>query len=225
MPNTPGCVPLQTADEEQAVRKAFSQADPLQEQTQLTELIQPSATQVLDAVRHGSTDVFHFCCHIEPNLANPSRTALLFGQDPTVSSPDRLGIAQLREYNPSNDLDSRAPQLAYLSGCCTAQQYDLKLLDESIHFASIFQFIGFCAVIGTLWEADDKAAVFIARAFYDELTRLRSSCNESKEAAPRAGHIARALHAATAACRSAKFGKVQGVEDVLLWANFVHFGA
>jgi hypothetical protein len=85
--------------------------------------------------------------------------------------------------------------------------------------------MGFPAVIGTLWEADDKAAAFIAKAFYEKLIEMSNASQEADGNVAREDHVVRALHAATAACRAAKFGKAGGAKDVLLWANFVHFGA
>jgi hypothetical protein len=113
----------------------------------------------------------------------------------------------------------------HISACYTAQQYDLKLLDENIHLAAIFQVMRFPAVIGTLWEADDKAAAFIAKAFYQELSRLRQDDKRHIRTVARQDHIVYALHEAVSACRATKFGRTKGADDFLLWANFVYFGA
>jgi hypothetical protein len=40
----------------------------------------------------------------------------------------------------------------------------------------------------------------------------------------REDHVEMTLHTATAACRTARFGKADGAKDVLLWANFVYSG-
>ncbi|KAK8178839.1 CHAT domain-containing protein [Phyllosticta citribraziliensis] len=218
MPKTAARRDLNTAAEVQAVRDAFSTSG-----TGLVEMCQPAAADVLHQVRGGSIDVFHFSCHSEPDLNDPSKTSLLFGCDATATSPDRLPIQELRKFNGATDLSSRAPQLAYLSACCTAQQYDLKLLDENVHLAAVFQVMGFPSVIGTLWEADDIAAAFIAKAFYQELFQLRHVGEDNVVIVLREEIIARALYNTTAACRSAKFKRTLGVDDVLLWANFIHF--
>jgi CHAT domain-containing protein len=225
MPWTAGRSDLATEDEAQAVRDAFSSAAGLEPSNMLKELCQPTAEEVLCQIRNSQTDIFHLSCHAEPDLDDPSLTALLFGNDPNALTPEPLPIAQLRKYNSAADLSSRAPQLAYLSACCTAQQYDLKLLDENIHLAAIFQVMGYPAVIGTLWEADDKAAAFIAKAFYEELFRLRQEERIGMGIVTRQDHIVYALHEAVSACRATKFGRTKGVDDVLLWANFVYFGA
>ncbi|KAK8227678.1 CHAT domain-containing protein [Phyllosticta capitalensis] len=224
MPQTPNRTDLATAGEAQAVRDAFTSSDSSQQGSGLIELCQPSAPEVLRQVRGGSVDIFHLSCHAEPDLNDPSKTSLLFGSDPTAVSPDPLPIQELRKYNGGTDLSIRAPQLAYLSACCTAQQYELKLLDENIHLAAVFQVMGFPAVIGTLWEADDIAAAFIAKAFYQELFRLGQMDPRDVATIPKEEQIARALHKATAECRAAKFKRTKGAEDALLWANFVHFG-
>ncbi|PSN65155.1 hypothetical protein BS50DRAFT_527339 [Corynespora cassiicola Philippines] len=223
MPHTPARSSLNTEGEAQAVRDAFSTSETSEEDSKLVELCQPTSAQVLERVRGSEVDILHFSCHAEPDLSDPSKTALLFGNDRSADSPDPLPIQNLRKFNGNANLSSRAPQLAYLSACCTAQQYELKLLDENIHLASIFQLMGFPAVNGTLWEADDKAAAFIAKVFYQELFRM-SHAKDDQEL-ERDDRIARAFHTATSACRGAKFGRAKGSEDVLLWANFVHFGA
>jgi hypothetical protein len=140
-------------------------------------------------------------------------------------TPELLPIAQLRKYSSAANLSSRAPQLAYLSACCAAQQYNLKLLDENIHLAAIFQVMGYPAVIGTLWETNDKAAAFIAKAFYQELFRLRQEERIDMGIVTRQDHIVYALHDAVPACRATKFVRIKGVDHVLLWTNFVYFGA
>jgi CHAT domain-containing protein len=225
MPQTAGRSDLATEDEAQAVRDAFSSVAGPETSKMLKELCQPTAEDVLYQVRSSQTDIFHLSCHAEPDLDDPSLTALLFGNDPNASAPEPLPIAQLRKYNSAADLSSRALQLAYLSACCTAQQYDLKLLDENIHLAAIFQLMGYPAVIGTFWEADDKAAAFIAKTFYKELFRLRQDEKTGMGTVAWQDHIVYALHEAVSACRATKFGRTKGADDVLLWANFVYFGA
>ena len=223
MPQTPKRTPLATEVEAQAIRDAFSSS--ASDNNGLFELCQPMAEEVQRRVRGSNIDIFHYSGHAEADLTDPSNSALLFGSDPSASAPDPLPIAKLRKYDGVTDHSSQAPQLAYLSACCTAQQNELKLLDENIHLAAIFQAMGFPAVIGTLWEADDKAAAFIAKIFYEKLIEMSEADQCSEDAVAREDHIVRALHAATMACRSAKFGKAEGAKDVLLWANFVHFGA
>ena len=223
MPQTPARTPLNVEAEAQAIRDAFTSSTP--SDSKLFELCQPMAEEVQQRVRGSDVDIFHYSGHAEADLKDPANSALLFGSDPSAPVPDPLPISRLRKYDGVANIETQAPSLAYLSACCTAQQNDLKLLDENIHLAAIFQSLGFPAVIGTLWEADDKAAAFIAKVFYKKLIEITNASQETKSDETREDHIVRALHAATAACRAAKFGKADGAKDVLLWANFVHFGA
>jgi CHAT domain-containing protein len=223
MPRTPARSPLATEAEAQAIRDAFKSS--MFDYSGLFELCQPMAEEVQRRVRGCNIDIFHYSGHAEADLEDPSKSALLFGSDPDALAPDPLPIDRLRKYDGVASFESQTSQLAYLSACCTAQQNELKLLDENIHLAAIFQAMGFPAVIGTLWEADDKAAAFIAKAFYENLIEMSNASQEADGNVAREDHVVRALHAATAACRAAKFGKADGAKDVLLWANFVHFGA
>lgn len=224
MPHTPGGLgDLATEAESQAIREAFAALNTGEEH--LTELCQPNAEEVLQRVRRSGIDIFHFACHAEPDLNDPSKAALLFGKDPSAHEPDLLPVKELRRYDgeSASEHNKRAFRLAYLSACCTAQQYDMRLIDENIHLAAAFQLSGFPSVIGTLWEADDAAAVVVARAFYKELFRL-DWVSERDEEASQAGNVARAWHAATEACRQRKVDRGNAADDVLAWASFVHIG-
>ena len=230
MPQTAGeLAHLSTEDESQAIREAFRSSRSSNgahlSSTQLIELCQPSATEVLDHVCSNNVDMLHFACHAEPDLNDPSNTSLLFGSDPNAHKPDPLAVRELIRIQNSSRSDQRPLRLAYLSACCTAQQYDLRLIDENIHLAAAFQLSGFPAVIGTLWEADDVAAVVIARAFYEELFRLDQTYRSDIVESQSGYHVAKALHFASAACRQRQVGRGNAAEDVLAWASFVHIGA
>ncbi|KAK8242775.1 CHAT domain-containing protein [Phyllosticta capitalensis] len=149
MPKTSGKTDLDTFGDAEALREAFSGSITNQKNTRVVELRQPSAAEVLHHVQRGDADIVHFSCHAEPDLTDPSRTALLFGRDPAAASADPLSIQELMKSNGATNIPSRAPQLAYLSACCTAQQYQLPLLDENINLATAFQAVGFPAVVGT----------------------------------------------------------------------------
>ena len=153
MPQTPGGLgELNTEHEAQAIRQVFATASASHKE--LLELCLPSANDVLTQVRGSNIDMLHLACHAEPNLDDPSNTALLFGSDPRASAPEQLPVRRLRQLPTTSQVNRRPPRLAYLSACCTAQQYDLRLIDENIHLAAAFQLCGFPAVVGTLWEAD-----------------------------------------------------------------------
>ncbi|KAF2662048.1 hypothetical protein K491DRAFT_618519, partial [Lophiostoma macrostomum CBS 122681] len=220
MPETPGGLePLSTEHESQAIRDVFAATS--DSHKELLELCLPSATDVLTHVRGSNVDIVHLACHADPNLDDPSNTALLFGSEPAAPAPDPLPVRQLRRMPTEQQKSRRPPRLAYLSACCTAQQYDLRLIDENIHLAAAFQLCGFPAVVGTLWEADDVAAVVIAKAFYAELFRLDYEDHQGQPG----DHVARALDFATGIYRSLKIGRASAANDALAWASFVHIGA
>ncbi|KAF2238011.1 hypothetical protein EV356DRAFT_333377 [Viridothelium virens] len=235
MPQTAGgLAPLQTEGESSAIREAFgsseASADPSSPSPGLIELRQPPAATVVAQAGSNTASILHFACHAEPSLSDPSNTSLLLGADPTAPDPELLPVRTLRNAQlTSGSPAQQSPRLAYLSACCTAQQYDLKLIDENIHLATAFQLLGFPSVVGTLWEADDRAAVVVASEFYKELL-MGVREDERTEEEERKGQketerVARALYAATAACRGRKVGRGNAAEDVLAWASFVHIGA
>jgi CHAT domain-containing protein len=86
------------------------------------------------------------------------------------------------------------------------------LLDENIHLANTFLIAGFPQVIGTLWKANDSAAVEVAREFYKCLMKGIVAEDES---------VSFALHKAIVKLRSS--GDVIG--DIWKWAPFIHLGA
>lgn len=224
MPETPGGLnSLATEPEANAIKEAFAQTPT----AQLEYFCQPTAEQVYKHISTSNVDMLHLACHAEPNLDDPSNTALLFGSDPSAPEPDVLPVSRLRRLHTAVQHNRRPLRLAYLSACCTAQQYDLRLIDENIHLASAFQLCGFPAVVGTLWEADDGAAVVIAKAFYEELFRLDRGCGEGSSDVERQSgyHVARALDYAVDVWRKRKVGRGSAAADVLAWANFVYIGA
>lgn len=169
----------------------------------------PTVATVVDEMRRSA--IVHFACHGDPHFSDPSRTSLVLGGD--AGTPDgRLTVAQLF------DETHEHAELAYLSACCTAQQYSEGLIDEGIHLGTVFQLMGFPAVVATLWEADDVAATEVADAFY---RRLLGSAGAEKEE----GRVARCLHEAVRELRAKKLGRrKRKAEDVLAWAPFVHIG-
>ena len=65
---------------------------------------------------------------------------------------------------------SETAELAYLSGCSTAEAA-LGLTDEAHHLAAALQAAGFPHVVGTLWGAEDSTGVMIAKEFYDKVAQ------------------------------------------------------
>ncbi|KAL1613530.1 hypothetical protein SLS54_010538 [Diplodia seriata] len=201
-----GWADLNTTPEMSVITNAASRAN-----LACTVLDSPTVPSVIDAMRHSA--IVHLACHGDPSFDNPSQTSLVLRGDPTT--PDgRMTVDQLF------DETHQHAQLAYLSACCTAQQYSKGLIDEGIHLGSVFQLMGFPAVVATLWEADDGAAMELAGAFYRRLLAGGGGLGEMEE-----GRVARALHGAVAELRAQRLGRrKRKAEDVLAWAPFVHIG-
>jgi len=205
VPKTPaaGCPILRTEAEVEAIsQSAHDSGIPIEIPGH------PRISDTLESMRKHS--IIHFACHGEPDLTDPSQTSLLVWKD--VDNVDRLTVARLNEENHDH------AQLAYLSACCTAQQYVLGLIDESLHLGSAFQLMGFPSVIATLWEADDGAAAAVAAEFYKRFLGPLNGMRSSEAAA-------RCLHEATQIVRTRKKGRGKASDDVIAWAPFVHVGA
>lgn len=84
-------------------------------------------------------------------------------------------------------------------------------MHESVHLASAFQLSGFQHVIGTLWGAEDSAAVRIASDFYRFLLQHDDIGGLA---------VARALHDAVLAFRNTD----DNHKAVSQWAPFIHLG-
>ncbi|KAI9782887.1 MAG: hypothetical protein M1816_001668 [Peltula sp. TS41687] len=146
-------------------------------------LEQPSRESVLDALK--SCSIAHFACHGLADPVEPAKSALILGRE----IEERLTLEDIDAITHDN------AQIAYLSACSTAEIKVQNLADESIHLASTFQLVGFQHVIGTLWGADDDAAVEIARKFYEGLLQQAKVDDTS---------VARALHDAVLCLRNEK---------------------
>lgn len=59
---------------------------------------------------------------------------------------------------------------AFLSACHTATGAT-QLSDEAMHLAASFQFVGFRAVVATMWAVDDEIAPLLVEEFYSQLFR------------------------------------------------------
>lgn len=201
-----GWADLNTGPEMAAITDAASRAG-----LPCTVLEAPTVSSVIEEMHR--SPIVHFACHGDPSFDDPSRTSLVLRGD--AATPDgRMTVDQLF------DETHQHAQLAYLSACCTAQQYDENLIDEGIHLGSVFQLMGFPAVVATLWEADDGAAMEVAGAFYRRLLGKGGRLGEMEE-----GDVARCLHDAVAELRAQRLGRrKRKAEDVLAWAPFVHIG-
>ena len=162
-------------------------------------LDRPSRESVLYAL--GSCTIAHFACHAIADNIDPGKSALLLGRE----VEERLVLEDMDGVNLEH------AQIAYLSACSTAEIKVRDLADESIHLASAFQLAGFLHVIGTLWGADDDAAVQISCRFYEALHRYNNKGKAS---------VARALHSSVLSYRNEESNSV-AVEK---WAPFIHLG-
>lgn len=96
-----------------------------------------------------------------------------------------------------------------------------------LHVAAACQIVGFPHVIGTLWEAQNYAAVDVAKGFYSAAASYQ--VQRGADATENADIYARALHAATTCLRDrigseSKSKKAKARADVLAWAPFIHLG-
>ena len=173
----------------------------------ITSLDRPSRESALKALEH--CDIAHFACHATADQLQPMQSALLLGRDVL----ERLTLEDIMKM----DIDNRghAP-VAYLSACSTAEIKVRNLADESIHLASAFQLAGFMHVIGTLWAADDDAAVEIAGKFYKGLELYDRQLFDQRES----GSVAYALHYAVQHYRNIPGNSMA----VAKWAPFIHLG-
>lgn len=202
MPITPeGHKSLQLAEEVKAIR------DQSEAWATVTSLDRPGKESALNALK--SCDIVHFACHATADPVEPTKSALLLGKDVL----EKLTLEDIM------NLDSfthQHAQVAYLSACSTAEIKVRNLADESIHLASAFQLAGFMHVIGTLWAADDSAAVNIAGKFYEGLEIYDRELFDRDES----GSVAYALHYAVLHYRSVPGNSTA----VAKWGPFIHLG-
>ncbi|KAL9110827.1 MAG: hypothetical protein Q9227_004627 [Pyrenula ochraceoflavens] len=211
MPTTPlaGWLPLNTDAELSAITSSAESS-----QTPMQVLSHPTPSTVLSSIK--DHPFIHFACHGDPNFKDPSQTSLLLHSDAINSTGDQASRLTVRSLA---DEDLSHAQLAYLSACCTAQQYRMDLIDENIHLGSAFQLMGFPAVVATLWEADDGAAAVVSGEFYRLFLEGIAKGQEVSDCA------ARSLYKATRKVRESKKGRGEPSDDVIAWGSFVHIGA
>ncbi|PGH26499.1 hypothetical protein AJ80_01813 [Polytolypa hystricis UAMH7299] len=176
----------------------------------VTVLERPAKLDVLEDMKNHH--IVHFACHGYSSSSDPSESALLV-------RPEGHGSVQRLSVRDLVNLGHDKAQLAYLSACSTAENASEELMDEVIHIASAFQLVGFLGVIGTLWEANDKAAVKMSEEFY---RRFAEALKDGGEIG-RHDAAARALHNAVVSLRASRRGVKTG--DPISWAPFIHIGA
>ncbi|KAM0337649.1 hypothetical protein ACHAPU_011527 [Fusarium lateritium] len=157
MPQTVGQADISADEEAKAIQAIFENSELPKPKV----LSLPSKREVLEALK--TCNIAQFACHGEANPIDPSNGGLLLADAIKPGTPDCLTIHDLI------DLHRKNSQIAYLSACSTAENAAESLLDEIVHLASTFQLVGFPHVIGTMWEANNKAAIDVARVFYKKL--------------------------------------------------------
>ena len=167
----------------------------------------------------GKHRIAYFACHGVSDAADPSNSGLLLA-DGGDGQPERLTARDIA------DLSLKHAELAYLSACHTADNESEDLMDEVIHLASTLQVIGFPHVVGTMWQADDKAANNIARIFFKKVAAQMRVARKigTSNVAP---DYAYALHQAVKTVRDghADGGRWKNASDnVTVWAPFIHIG-
>jgi CHAT domain-containing protein len=169
-------------------------------QSTMKVLRQPSKDSVLR--EFPDYTICHFACHAKADPREPGKSALCLGKDRL----EELSVADLDTVKHLN------AQIAYLSACSTVESKVFDLLDENIHLANTFLIAGFPHVVGTLWKANDSAAIEVAREFYKCLLKGNGAEDES---------VSFALHKAVLALRNSG----DNIGDIWKWAPFVHLGA
>ena len=235
MEQTPGYSSLQFAQEEINVLAELGASMQLQ-------VAQPASLQKETLSALSDCKIFHFAVHGYTDSSDPSKSALIL-------SDKKVTVESIFEINLHRD----KPFLAYLSACGTGQVKHEKLIDEGLHLISAFQLAGFRHVIGTLWEANDKSCVEIARTTYEWMQKQGLSDSSVSEGLH---HACRALRSrwiqenemrAASECgtqfkrsadailtqeqsRSAQTGArdprdATGVKELLMhWVPYVHYG-
>lgn len=168
-------------------------------QSKVKILRQPSKGDVLR--EFPDCTICHFACHAKADPEEPGSSALCLGQD----TLEELSVADL------DTIKHPDAQIAYLSACSTAEMKVHDLFNENIHLANAFLIAGFPHVIGTLWKADDSAAIEVAGEFYKCLVKGDGAGDES---------VAVALHKAVLRLRNS----VDNNEKIWKWAPFIHLG-
>ncbi|SBT40916.1 Tetratricopeptide repeat-containing protein [Micromonospora narathiwatensis] len=144
VPDLPGLVPIDNADEQKALLTAF----PEQRRTVLDTSI---ATPVAVRAELSGHRWVHFSCHGDQHLNDPSRGGLLLRDG-------MLTVADITAGEFRGDF-------AGLSACKTAVG-GVNLPDEAITLAAALHYTGYRHVIAALWSVDNQASAEVFRALY-----------------------------------------------------------
>ncbi|KAF8146362.1 CHAT domain-containing protein [Mycena galopus ATCC 62051] len=168
----------------------------------LTILGDTSPSTVKIALIHlRESSITHFACHGIQDIQNPLDSGLIL-------TDGRLKVSELMHGD--EDVKSRKERttLAFLSACETAKG-DENVPDEAMHLAATFLFIGYRAVVATMWR--------IAETFYEHLFK---DCDATAipPILPDLTKSAEALHAAVTKLRA------DPNVEFKRWVPFVHYG-
>lgn len=166
-------------------------------------LLTPTKLEVEECIEECS--IAHFACHGEVN-PDPSKSCILFSDWKNNS----FSVSDMARKN------LKQTELAYIAACHTADNWNLNLLDESIHMAAACQLAGFPTVIGTLWHIPDTLSVSIAQDVYNAM--LIGDKLVVRKAA-------QGLHFAVRKARNQSLQRwgSKGL-DPMAWAPYVHVG-
>jgi CHAT domain-containing protein len=211
MPKTKGLKDISAIEEAENITSSFSKFPA----NSVNVLKYPSHNDVLEGLKDSS--LAHFACHGYASSTDPSQSCLLLVDSSEPGKPDRLSARDLSASK------HNLARLCYLSACSTAENTAERLTDENIHVASAFQLSGYSHVIGTLWEAGDRAAVQVAKVFYDELA---DAIHKNSGGIIADDVVAYALHKAVKVLQEKKQpgSRLNPKMDVLAWAPFIHLG-
>ncbi|KAI2467022.1 CHAT domain-containing protein [Annulohypoxylon bovei var. microspora] len=152
----------------------------------LMHIAQPEPGIVLKNIPNYS--IAHFACHGFARINDPSSNGLVLVKDGNAVT---LTVSDIEK------VDHKAGAIAYLSACSTAEQSDMKLMDEAIHLANSFQIAGY-------------------QHFLQEAPSGRDGNNEENKTLD----VAKALHEAIIEYKNG--GKDR--RSVLEWGPFIHVG-
>ena len=141
----------------------------------------------------------HFACHGIQDHDQPMDSGLL------MDNNSLLTLSRIAQ------ISLETAEFAFLSSCESATG-SKALSNESVHLTAGLQFVGFRAVIGTMWSVADKDALIIAEQVYKDLF---------KDGAARAT----ASNAAYALSRAVRYLRDDKKVPFCQWVPFVHFGS
>ena len=197
MPDTPKQAGLHYALEEV---KAVS--DILPSTIATVNLVSPKRSEVVSVLQ--TCSVVHFACHGETNWLYPLRSKLLFSDWET--NPFVLG-----ELGTANVACGR---FAYISACHSASS-GIICDDDMANLASCFTVAGFPAVVGSLWQIQDRYSAWIVKKVYSAMV-TEGTLDVEK--------ASMGLHFAIRELRNRLLEENRVNSDPLTWAPYLYLG-